>query len=56
MLKIENVTFSYSRKAELIKNFSMTLEKGTVCGLLGKNGAGKSTIIYLMCGLLRPQQ
>lgn len=55
MLRIENLSYSYSRKNKLIENFSMTLEKGTVCGLLGKNGAGKTTLIYLICGLLRPQ-
>lgn len=54
MLKIENLSYSYSRKSRLIENFSMSLEQGTVCGLLGKNGAGKSTLIYLICGLLRP--
>lgn len=54
MLKIENLSYSYSRRTKLIENFSMTLDKGTVCGLLGKNGAGKSTLIYLICGLLRP--
>jgi len=55
MLQIEKLSYSYSRKERLIENFSMTLEKGTVCGLLGKNGAGKSTLIYLICGLLRPK-
>ena len=33
----------------------MSLEKGSVYGLLGKNGTGKSTLLYLMAGLLRPQ-
>lgn len=56
MLKIENLTYSYSRKESLIDNFSMRLEKGTVCGLLGRNGAGKTTLIYLICGLLRPKR
>lgn len=55
MLTITNLSFSYSRKYKLIENFSMQLDKGTVCGLLGKNGAGKSTLIYLICGLLRPK-
>lgn len=55
MLTIENLSYSYSKKTQLIENFSMTLEKGTVCGLLGKNGAGKSTLIYLICGLLSPK-
>lgn len=55
MLKIDNLDFSYSRKAKLIDNFSMLLEQGSVCGLLGKNGAGKTTLIYLICGLLKPK-
>ena len=55
MLTIENLSFSYSKKTRLIEDFSMTLEKGSVCGLLGKNGAGKTTLIYLICGLLKPK-
>jgi ABC-2 type transport system ATP-binding protein len=39
----------------LLKNFSLSLEKGKVYGLLGKNGVGKSTLLYLMSGLLTPQ-
>ena len=45
MLTIENLSYSYSRKTNLIDDFSMKLEKGNVCGLLGKNGAGKTTLM-----------
>ena len=55
MLTIKNLDFSYFKNEKLIHDFSMHLERGVVCGLLGKNGAGKSTLIYLMCGLLRPK-
>ena len=55
MLSIEKISYSYSRRQELIKDFSMTLDRGVVTGLLGKNGAGKTTLIYLICGLLKPQ-
>lgn len=54
MLTIKDLTFSYDRKGKLIEVFSMHLDKGSVCGLLGKNGAGKSTLLYLICGLLHP--
>jgi ABC-2 type transport system ATP-binding protein len=57
MVTIENLTFSYRRsKHEVIRNFSLALEKGKVYGLLGKNGVGKSTLLYLMAGLLTPKK
>lgn len=56
MLNIKNVSFGYNRKQLIIDDFSMTLDKGTVCGLLGKNGAGKTTLLYLICGLLKPRK
>lgn len=56
MLEINQLGFSYGRNKTVLKNLSLRLEKGTVCGLLGKNGVGKSTLIYLICGLLRPHQ
>ena len=38
-----------------MSDFTFSLEKGRVYGLLGKNGVGKSTLLYLMCGLLTPK-
>jgi len=56
MIEVENLSFSYGRrKAKVLDGFSMTLDKGSVYGLLGKNGTGKSTLLYLMAGLLCPQ-
>ena len=57
MIEVENLSFSYGRrKSKVLENFSMKLDKGSVYGLLGKNGTGKSTLLYLMAGLLRPQR
>lgn len=53
MIKMDKITFGY-RKKLVFKDFSLSIEKGKVCGLLGKNGAGKSTLLYLMTGLLLP--
>lgn len=53
MLTLENVGFGYSRHSLLINDFSLRIPEGCVCGLLGKNGVGKSTLLYLICGLLR---
>ena len=56
MIEVKNLSFSYGKKKQSVFNdFSLTLDKGSVYGLLGKNGTGKSTLLYLMTGLLRPQ-
>ena len=57
MLKISNLTFSYNLGGcKVFNDFSLSFEKGAVYGLLGLNGTGKSTLLYLLTGLLRPQQ
>ncbi len=56
MVKIQNVTFSYSKKTALLKNLSLELEAGRIHGLLGKNGEGKSTLLKLMSGLVFSQE
>ena len=56
MIDVNQVSFSYGRrKPKVLDGFSMQLNQGAVYGLLGKNGTGKSTLLYLMAGLLRPQ-
>ena len=57
MLKINDLTFSYSGNGcKVFNDFSLEFEKGAVYGLLGLNGTGKSTLLYLLTGLLRPQE
>lgn len=54
MICIDNITFGYNKYRSVLKDFSMEFRKCGVYGLLGKNGTGKSTLLYLMSGLLRP--
>lgn len=55
ILECQNVTKLYGSKPAL-KNFSLTLERGRIVGLLGPNGSGKTTLIKLIAGLLTPNQ
>lgn len=55
MIAFKNVCFSYRRNVPVLSNLSLQIEPGTVCGLLGRNGVGKSTMLYLTAGLLRPR-
>ena len=56
MIDVKNVTFGYNKYYNVLQDFSLQFDKGGVYGLLGKNGTGKSTLLYLMMGLLRPKQ
>lgn len=55
MIEMRSVTFAYRRKRPLFEGLDVTLEAGTIYGLLGRNGAGKTTMLKLMCGLLFPR-
>ena len=57
MINVQDISFSYGRKKpSIFSHFSLELEEGRIYGLLGKNGTGKSTLLYLISGLLRSQQ
>ena len=53
MVQFENVTFSYDPERPVVEDLSFSIAKGETVGLIGANGAGKSTIMKLMLGLLR---
>ena len=55
MLEFRNVSFSYEPGIPVIDNLSFHIRKGETVGLIGANGAGKSTIMKLMLGLLPAQ-
>lgn len=53
ILKLENVSFSFVNE-EVIKNVSFAVHKGDYLGIIGPNGGGKTTLLKLMLGLLKP--
>ena len=57
MIDIQNLSYRYAGSKELVfDGFSLQLNENNIYGLLGKNGTGKSTLLYLLAGLLRPTQ
>lgn len=52
MLEFQNVSFSYDAQGPVVENLSFTIGAGESVGLIGANGAGKSTIMKLLLGLL----
>ncbi len=55
MIEIKNLSFGYKKSAPVYENFSLNIGAGEVFGLLGKNGTGKTTLLYLLTGLLHPR-
>ena len=56
MINIQDIKFGYNSYQAVLDGFSLQFDKGGIYGLLGKNGTGQSTLLYLMMGLLRPQK
>ena len=52
MIEFENVSFAYEQGSPVIDNLSFTIGDGESVGLIGANGAGKSTIMKLLLGLV----
>ncbi len=55
MIEIRNLDFSY-KKTVVFHNISLTFAPGSIYGLLGENGVGKTTLLKLISGLQQPQQ
>ncbi|RXJ88732.1 ABC transporter ATP-binding protein [Arcobacter sp. CECT 8983] len=53
IIKIENLTHKYSEKI-IYENLNLSINEGSVYGILGKNGVGKSTLINILMGYIKP--
>lgn len=52
VITVRGLCKSY-KKHEVLHDFSLTVERGHICGLIGPNGAGKTTIMKILGGLIR---
>lgn len=55
IVKLENIYFSYGERT-VLKDINLTIDEGMFLGLVGPNGGGKTTLIKVILGLLKPQQ
>ena len=54
-LKVDNVTFSYDGKRDVLKNVTMTFQKTGMTSIVGESGCGKSTVVNMLFGAFRPK-
>lgn len=54
-MKLENITKSFGDK-KVLENFTIDFPPGTVSCVMGKSGCGKTTLLHIAAGLLKPEQ
>ena len=55
LVQTHNLTKQY-RQHKVVSNVNLSVNKGEIYGLIGRNGAGKTTILRLLCGLAKPTE
>ena len=53
MIKIQGLSLTI-KKTEILKNITISFEKGKIHGLIGRNGSGKTMLMKCICGFVRP--
>jgi branched-chain amino acid transport system ATP-binding protein len=55
LLHVDNVTAGYAQDIDVLRDVTLEVHAGEVSGLIGLNGAGKSTVVKTICGFLAPK-
>lgn len=55
-LELDSVVKTFERRYRALDRFALAVPRGSFCGLLGRNGAGKTTALRVALGLLRPDE
>jgi branched-chain amino acid transport system ATP-binding protein len=55
LLSLDKVTAGYAQDIDVLRDVSLAVHAGEISGLIGLNGAGKSTVIKTICGFLAPK-
>lgn len=52
--ELDKICFSYNRKT-VVKELSLDIPEGSICAIMGPNGTGKTTLLHLLLGWLKPE-
>jgi ABC-type multidrug transport system fused ATPase/permease subunit len=55
-IRLNEISFSYSRENPILHDVSLVIKKGSCIGLVGESGSGKSTLLNIVLGLIKPQK
>ncbi len=53
VLRVENLSFSYTKKSPFLKDVNFKVKKNERIGILGPNGSGKTTLVKILSGVIR---
>jgi lipopolysaccharide export system ATP-binding protein len=54
IISLKKISMSFSKDYQILDNLSLDIPRGQILGLLGPNGTGKSTIMNIISGLIKP--
>jgi ABC-type bacteriocin/lantibiotic exporter with double-glycine peptidase domain len=56
-IKLSRISFGFDDvEGRLLRDLNIFIEKGTIVGIKGDSGIGKSTLLYILCGLIQPDE
>ena len=53
-IKFEKINYYLKKENKILDNINLKIQKNTVVGIIGKNGSGKSSILEILSGLIKP--